>query len=450
MGAGASALPSNTSESVTKALQEKHQELTHKGIPEADIQIQLSELYTILIAAEHHLPLLPSDDTSNIKSKISDPSPKPALNRRRSFENKVVKPAADSFKAKEPLTLSVSQSVPTIETVATVDHWDSVTEQPFCDICKMAFKSMSFLERHVKYSDLHKTTLAKFNASEGLKKPETATKIVAAPSAVVNVKGQVEGQHYKLLYNGSKLFWRTQENVDFHIYYHILSHCVEVIAYDTTKGKEFNRLYFNYDAVIALLPESYFIEAQSKLKREPISPTNASNTNAKEDQDDDTKRVALTTYLVSRLQKIPGDQNISFVRLASDQDGVSPQIPNPPSVLMPVSVTRRRRTNDQEINTAMSDLAISRLELTAATEKAEKIAGLIFESANIIISQKWWASFNPVRRKWIWAIRRVIRQKLVAETKVVLAALNEKKKVAQVNAKKEPPKKRTATKHNEV
>jgi len=43
------------------------------------------------------------------------------------------------------------------------------------------------------------------------------------------------------------------------------------------------------------------------------------------------------------------------------------------------------------------------------------------------IAPKWWAHHNPVRIRWIRSIRRVIRQRLVAETTQVLARLESQK-----------------------
>jgi hypothetical protein len=59
--------------------------------------------------------------------------------------------------------------------------------------------------------------------------------------------------------------------------------------------------------------------------------------------------------------------------------------------------------------------------LAEATGKAETIANLVYHSASEIASKKWWSNFSRPRKLWVWAIRRVIRQKLVAETKKNLA-----------------------------
>jgi hypothetical protein len=41
---------------------------------------------------------------------------------------------------------------------------------------------------------------------------------------------------------------------------------------------------------------------------------------------------------------------------------------------------------------------------------AEKIANVVYKSASEIAARKWWADFSFWRRKWIWAIRKIIRQ----------------------------------------
>ena len=76
---------------------------------------------------------------------------------------------------------------------------------------------------------------------------------------------QIEGAHYKLLYNGSKLFWRTQRTVDFDIYHHILPHAIEVIAFDSEKHKEINRLYLDYEILSENVAERVKESVEVKL-----------------------------------------------------------------------------------------------------------------------------------------------------------------------------------------
>ena len=372
------------------------------------------------------------------------------------------------------------------------DSWDSVSQQPYCKICQMAFKSETFLERHIKFSDLHAQNVKK------KEKLDEAAKSGAPPPSLVPDRlapRQVEGEHFKMLYTGSKFFWRTQESIDLHFYLHVLPHTIEIISYDTTKSKELNRVYLDYSTLLDIVIDS--TKANSSMQREMArkkeaeedtdmngeNSPNAPNAAAAPSfgsgklsgisgkmtvnlrTDEDAQRTALTTYILQRLQvqaastsaagdthssvsakigstkdllnsasspTLPslasvtansqtGGSSMTFVKLAGDNYKRSPVLEKPPIVLVPVVVTRRRRTNAEEIDATISSLTSDRQALAAATGQAEKIANLVYSSASEISSVKWWMKLNPWRRKWVWAIRRVIRQRLVADTKRNLA-----------------------------
>ena len=101
----------------------------------------------------------------------------------------------------------------------------------------MAFKSFPILDRHIKYSDIH---------SANVKKLEMA---VNCNTTVVNTKANidenrgkmVEGRDYKLLYYGSKFFWKCKETVDVYIYHQIVPNCLEIIVFDLQRNKELQR-----------------------------------------------------------------------------------------------------------------------------------------------------------------------------------------------------------------
>jgi hypothetical protein len=64
----------------------------------------------------------------------------------------------------------------------------------------MIFTTESKLDRHIKYSDLH---------LKNVQKQKDAANVVTEP-VIKSIADQVEGIHYKLLYSGSKFFWRTK------------------------------------------------------------------------------------------------------------------------------------------------------------------------------------------------------------------------------------------------
>lgn len=343
--------------------------------------------------------------------------------RRRSFDDRRVMPQnkakpnsngiTDSASAPTvSATISEENSAEPAEQASQLDSWDSVSTQPYCAVCKMAFKSIPFLERHVKYSDVHAKNVKM--AEEEAAGPIMKTNALPTTESGKLSPKQVEGEHYKLMYSGSKLFWRTQQQVDLNFYHHILPHTIEVIGYDSTKGKEMERIYLNYTR----------LEDNVKDYHKAFG--------LHEDEVDKAQHEVLSRYILQRLQlqaaatvPTPGAgamSKIVFVKLSSDGYEVSPVLEKPPIVLVPVPVTRRRRTNAEEISATMESLASDRAALVEATWKAQKVANLVYTSATSIAEKKWWADFSPLRRKWIWAIRRVIRQKLVAETKANLHA----------------------------
>jgi hypothetical protein len=141
--------------------------------------------------------------------------------RRRSFDPSGMKKTvegvnvADALKKAQEVSQSAAElpSLPVVPEV--VDSWDSVSQQPFCTVCQMAFKSMAFLERHTKYSDLHTKNVLKTGgavaapvvaAVEAIPSiPEDSTVSVSAQSTSLAAKfmsKQVEGTDYKLLYTG--------------------------------------------------------------------------------------------------------------------------------------------------------------------------------------------------------------------------------------------------------
>jgi hypothetical protein len=327
----------------------------------------------------------------------------------------------------------------------------------------MAFKSITFLERHVKYSDLHIRTVQKQKDSENAQASNPGIGSVdemfpVTQSGKMEAK-QIEGKHYRLIYSGSKLFWRTQDNIDLNIFHHILPSTIEIVSYDTVKAKEMNRIYCDYAALCDLsgvtaaasasagaraaaarAAAARDLEATSAAgtaaKAEKVAATAAANAAAAAAADPsnvEDETAILARYIIQRLQLGPpivggSLKRMEFAKLSSDTNAKSPVMDKIPVVLIPIAVARRRRTNAEEIEQTMSSLALDRAALAEATAHAHKVASVMYSASTSIAAKKWWADFNPWRKKWIWAIRRVIRQKLVAETTAVLMKLEQEKK----------------------
>jgi hypothetical protein len=142
--------------------------------------------------------------------------------RRRSFDPSGIKKTVegtsvvDALKKVQETSQSAAElpSLPVVPEV--VDSWDSVSTQPFCTVCQMAFKSMAFLERHTKYSDLHIKNALKAGGAVAAPVVAVVETIASIPEDSTVVSGsaqstslaakfmskQVEGTDYKLLYTG--------------------------------------------------------------------------------------------------------------------------------------------------------------------------------------------------------------------------------------------------------
>lgn len=407
-----STLNSVNAAKLTHALRERYQEC--KLNPEwtdADIQANLTTEYTRLM--QHLLEEQSSceffekqDKSVNASSnnasiseshlqkkstsgKFASMGTRSKLSRRRSFDksfaNHVTPPKKVQSPSKEEVPLQSIPSIHDIPDEATVDVWDSVTEQPYCKVCSMAFKSVAFLDRHVKYSVLHAKSVG----------------AVGIPSE----KPYEEGTDYKLIYSGCKFFWRTREEVELSMYLHVDSQAIEVIAFDLLNAslRELPRIYLSHP-IIASLAEASFLSQMAIMKErraieKMVHLNDASDQSTLErksgDARDDDDRVdapvfdafkEVATFIVQRLQfQAAADilnglsssavsKAVVFSSHPSDGDRVlAAVLPLPPTQLRPVRVVRRRRTNGQEEVLAQQDLVNKDLEAIAyKTSMAEK------------------------------------------------------------------------------
>ena len=236
-----------------------------------------------------------------------------------------------------------------------------------CDVCSSTFKTAALLERHIKYSYIHARTLEEQGNIQ--KQQERAKRIAvmihkslqAVRKAII--KRESSARHSKarkrwlwayekvkiniaiakttkdliayyrsnlktqkintakMLFDGSKLFWRTQESIELHIYLHDdealinsipnKSPVLEVIGFEVSQRKEMMRLYVNYKVIQTHLCskiESTILAMRQKVE-EPNNTSFATiNLNQQFDIDklEESKEVPImykiiTDYIVSKL-----------------------------------------------------------------------------------------------------------------------------------------------------
>lgn len=312
------------------------------------------------------------------------------------------------------------------------DHWDSVRDLPFCTVCQMAFKTMSALDRHVKYSNLHETTVAKKKAASD------AEAAAAAPKAknLDLLARQEEGKDFRLLYYGSKFFWRTQDNVDISFYQHIMNHVIEVIPFDVYKNKEMERIYLDKFLIDSLLDED--IKAAVKKKQQDLHDAEAKKkftVSIVFDYDteySEMQRVLTTTYVLSRLQLqvVHTDttkhavSKLMFHTINGDDVSKDPLLTHLPDVLIPVSVTHRRNTSSEEVKAKMDDLASDQAALRGSIAKAEKVSSMVHMFLMITKANEKYKNYSKAKKRFVMAVKRVMQINGVEKTKKYLDSLN--------------------------
>lgn len=289
--------------------------------------------------------------------------------RRRSFdtESKVNIPVTKKSGTADALAdavskaaaLASSQSAPELDVTTTaVDSWDSVSTQPYCDLCKMAFKNKAFLERHCKYSNLH---IHNEKLASGVEAEETKLESVTEDAVgIKTAEPQEEGKHYRLLYSGSKFYWRIQLNVDYDIYHHFESKTIEIIPHNNNHQKELPRFYLDYDLAVNMVADAVEAEVENRIKNDAMTNRFAAPSN-KDAIREDVRLQKLVTYLLSRLM-FENDENhgrASIVELTGDHFPENFQLKEPPPSIVPMKVTRRRRSSTEEIDETMGNLAMS-------------------------------------------------------------------------------------------
>jgi hypothetical protein len=230
-----------------------------------------------------------------------------------------------------------------------VDSWDSVSEQPYCDLCKMAFKSAAFYDRHCKFSSFHQDNVKLQEQSKEQALHPKVEIVVPKPMPL-----QQEGTHFRLLYSGNKLFWRIQLNVDIDIFHHFVAQCIEVVIFNSEQNRELSRIYLDYDDIMSLVQHTVQAAVESKIKEISVDRfAEPPNLNALKDEIAIQK---MATFILQRLHLETIDGNCTFSALSGDDESRFPLLEEPPTVLIPITVTRRRRSTVEEFVSTMDSM----------------------------------------------------------------------------------------------
>ena len=484
MGAASSmALPddldASQKSSIVATMRDEYNSLVANGTSEEEVQQLLTERFRALVAPENAAtngataspkPVSRRDMLSSQAAKLVPTGLKKALpgdgnrtlprqasaaggasggaktsaekkgpTRRRSYGERESKKIMNGAVAAAELAVSQSEATLTPDKPNSPelveearDSWDSVSQLPYCNVCQMAFKSMSVLDRHTKYSEMHLKAVKRLEETAenaATTSSNSATEVVPLPKALPR---QVEGQDYKLLYSGSKFFWRTQDNIDLSFFHHLTCSVIEIVPFNVYKNKELERLYFDLGKIHAHIDpdvEEKIVALRADFKDAQKTDKFQSQIFPEEQERLQLTRLALTTYLLTRLhlQQVVPDKPVSTLTFIHSslpsENGSNPFLPEPPSILIPVTVVHRRNTSTEEVKQKINELEIDQKALRQNIQKAENIAAMIHGFASIFGYRKRLMAMSLPRRRWILAVRKVIQIAAVTRTRARLEAL---------------------------
>ena len=374
----------------------------------------------------------------------------------------------------------------------------------------MAFQTFTRLDTHIKYSQVHAINVRSFLE---VARPEDQTNTdgesgedcsVGGSEADVGglrssmVTGQKEGVHYKMLYSGHKLFFRSQETLEIRIFVHLIAGTVEIIAYDTLRNREVPRLYFSVDALKRHLASSVHWRVQQRRSVEQSRTSGRSRGRSPamcDDSKDVLEQKAFVSALLSRVYQTPA--------LAGAPAGIEVAEPSPldsdylssmesarengdlvaisyPSSVVPVSIAWRRRSTSQEISNFLAEVEVGQENLRVSVDKAARISDTVLGAVDLLKdlgragshrhpgSRAGSAANSPQKCQpttaqasdgnkdalnqysentcssggWVkvlrWAVHKVVLQRRVARTRRHLQWLEKKKTLPTICTEEEP------------
>jgi trimeric autotransporter adhesin len=248
----------------------------------------------------------PAAEITSELASLNDVASPPRPRRRRSVvgaKPAEEEPSADQLRPLSPSPADADQAAAAPE---QVDSWESVTAQPMCLTCGMAFSSEAKKENHVKFSSLHASRVA--DAARGsaaapaaamaaLTVSEAPGATAAVPAAATAAADATAAVPPLLIYSGSKLFWRTSTEVQIFLLHHVSAGIIEVLGF-SENAVAMGRLLASHSKALALLnEESLTSEIQrmaAYVRRQSLQVTDTA-------LEADVRRKALVTAILARI-----------------------------------------------------------------------------------------------------------------------------------------------------
>ncbi|KAE9043250.1 hypothetical protein PR003_g3563 [Phytophthora rubi] len=283
------------------------------------------------------------------------------------------------------------------------DHLDTPTFT--CEVCKISVRSAQKLMDHVNFSPLHQASL-------GLGKSS-------------NSGDGTKSRHMRrLLYDGSKLFWRVNETLDLCIYEDMTANCVTIRAFaqKTPQSSESDAKKSSIGSIPALDVDSHRLRQTLGLEAVPKAPglfgrmvyppiNTMSNTTLANKSKATTATSTpehsgelITKYLLARLQaRRDSHDRVNLILQKINDDEVDPAdlllATTEGSQALPTDLAIRRRHTIDDVKEAQKEVSVAATRLKNARMKAEELSNLARMTLDAFSRHE--SSIDPVKSRMI-------------------------------------------------
>ncbi|KAF0719721.1 Aste57867_843 [Aphanomyces stellatus] len=263
----------------------------------------------------------------------------------------------------------------------------SPSSQPVytCEVCKISMRSAKKLEDHVNHSPLHRAALMESDPAFKLELSKAAG--IERPSSPCR---------QRLIYDGTKLFWRVNETLELHIYEAIKENIVTVVGHNAQYKHKLPPLLLDFSVLEKAIAES---DDPKKL------PTESAAASSKQ-------RDAIVKYILARVQAVKdSDGALSLYLQRQNGDKYDPTT----SESLPANVVSdtqpRRRHTFEDARMVQSEVNGHTAALKTCRQKAERCHDAVRLSLDAFIDLEEAVKARPKDKadhlSWLGAYNRV-------------------------------------------
>jgi len=217
-------------------------------------------------------------------------------------------------------------------------------------------------------------------------------KLEAQHAAVAAAAELADKQGSEMIYEGTKLFWRTHEKIDIQMHEYVQLHCLVVCAYNATRDVTQPTLILDKTKIEDTVDDDA-VQAQLKAQREEYALRKAivgRPLSAEEDEEvaEGVRRGILSNYVLLRLQQkeLPetsdGACDLKFVTLSLDQYADGELVIENPGITELPTLSKKDKVDMAQFQRMSVEIRKTAGELSALSKSAERMSAIVSASMN--------------------------------------------------------------------